>query len=243
MMKLHRLPYHGAMVNIAIRGKGSYSVLIMGDTGAGKSETLEALRTVAGEDVQEMIIIADDMGSLDILPDGSLKGYGTETGAFVRLDDLQPGFAFGQIDRTIIMSPSQVNARVVIPVTTFEEVMRGYLPDLILYANNYETVDAEHPIVERFDNPESALAVFRAGAVMSKGTTTTVGLVGTYFANVFGPEQYQEMHDPLAREYFKAFFERNIYVGQLRTCLGMSGCERSGPEAAARALLETLKEI
>ena len=44
MMKMHRLPYHGAMVNLSIRGKRDYSVLIMGDTGAGKSETLEALR-------------------------------------------------------------------------------------------------------------------------------------------------------------------------------------------------------
>jgi hypothetical protein len=243
MMKLHRLPFHGAMVNISIRGKGSYSVLIIGDTGAGKSETLEALRSEAGEDVEEIIIIADDMGSLELLPDGTLKGYGTETGAFVRLDDLQPGFAFGQIDRTIIMSPAQVNARVVLPVTTYEEVMRGYLPDIVLYANNYEQVDAEHPILEQFDTPTAALEVFRAGAVMSKGTTTATGLVGTYFANVFGPEQYQEMHDPLAKEYFQAFFDRGIYVGQLRTSLGLSGFERTGPEAAARALLEALKDF
>jgi len=136
MMKMHRLPYHGAMVNLAIRGKGDFSVLIMGDTGAGKSETLEALRTIASEDVNEITIIADDMGSLELRPDGSIAGYGTETGAFVRLDDLQPGFAFGQIDRTIIMSPAQVNARVVIPVTTYENVMKGFIPDLVIYANH-----------------------------------------------------------------------------------------------------------
>lgn len=243
MMKLGRLPYHGAMVNIAVRGKGDHTVLIIGDTGAGKSETLEALRTEAGDEVQEITIIADDMGSLEILPDGKIVGYGTETGAFVRLDDLQPGFAFGQIDRTIIMSPAQVNARVVIPVTTFENVIKGFTPDLILYANNYDPVDEQHPILERFNSPEEALLVFRQGAVMSKGTTTTTGLVSTYFANMFGPEQYPNLHDQIAHQYFQKFFEQGIYVGQLRTQLGLPGQERSGPQTSARALLEALRSL
>ena len=241
MMKMQRLPYHGAMVNLAIKDKGDYSVLIMGDTGAGKSETLEALRTIAGEDLEEITIIADDMGSLELGKDRCVTGYGTETGAFVRLDDLQPGFAFGQIDRTIIMSPAQVNARVVIPVTTFENIIKGFRPDLILYANNYDPVDEAHPILEPFANAEEALEVFRDGAVMSKGTTTSSGLVKTYFANVFGPEQYQDVHEELAKAYFQAFFEQGIFVGQLRTRLGLAGFERSGPEAAAQALLEALK--
>jgi energy-coupling factor transporter ATP-binding protein EcfA2 len=243
MMKMHRMPYHGAMVNLSLRNKGDFSVLIMGDTGAGKSETLEALRTVADEQVNEITIIADDMGSLEHRGDGCVMGYGTETGAFVRLDDLQPGFAFGQIDRTIIMSPSQVNARVVLPVTTFETVTRGFEPDLVLYANNYDPVDAEHPIIERFATPEAALDVFRSGTVMSKGTTTTSGLVQTYFANIFGPEQYQDMHEPLAREYFQAFFNNHTYVGQMRTQLGIPGQEHAGPEAAARALLDTINSL
>ncbi len=243
MMKMRRLPYHGAMVNLAIRGKRSFSVLIMGDTGAGKSETLEALRSVAGDDVNEITTIADDMGSLELSAEGCVTGYGTETGAFVRLDDLQPGFAFGQIDRTIIMSPAQVNARVVVPVTTYENIMKGFTPDLVLYANNYDPVDEAHPLLERFNSADEAIRVFRDGAVMSKGTTTTSGLVKTYFANIFGPDQYKELHEPLAENYFKAMFDLGIYVGQMRTRLGLPGQERSGPEAAAKALLETLKSM
>ncbi len=243
MMKMHRMPYHGAMVNLAIRGKRDYTVLIMGDTGAGKSETLEALREVGSEDVQDITIIADDMGSLELANGSPVVGFGTEVGAFVRLDDLQPGYAFGQIDRTIIMSPSLVNARVVLPVTTYEKVMKGYVPDLILYANNYDPVDDEHPIIERFTSAEQALSIFRAGSVMSKGTTTTTGLVQTYFANVFGPEQYQDLHDPLSKEYFEAFFKDGVFVGQMRTRLGLNGFEHTGPEASARALLEVLKSM
>lgn len=243
MMKTHRLPYHGAMFNLALRNKRDYTVLIMGDTGAGKSETLEALRSIAGDKIDDLTIIADDMGSLEITSQGAIMGYGTETGAFVRLDDLQPGFAFGQIDRTIIMSPAQVNARVVIPVTTLNNIMKGFSPDLVLYANNYEPVDSQHPILERFQSAEEALSVFRSGSVMSKGTTTSCGMVGSYFANVFGPEQYQEIYEPLAKEFFDALFKQSRYVGQIRTQLGLAGEERTGPETAARALLETLKSI
>jgi energy-coupling factor transporter ATP-binding protein EcfA2 len=241
MMKIGRLPFHGAMVNLTIDRKRDFTVLIMGDTGAGKSETLEALRAIAGDEIGEITIIADDMGSLDLTPQGQLFGYGTETGAFVRLDDLQPGFAFGQIDRTIILNPAQVNARVVIPVTTYNNITKGYSPDLILYANNFDPVDPAHPIIERFNSQEEAMAVFRSGTVMSKGTTTSTGLVQSYFANVFGPQQYQALHDPIAGKYFESFFNQGIFVGQVRTRLGLPGHERSGPKAAAQALLEILK--
>ncbi|HEX2979133.1 MAG TPA: hypothetical protein VHO48_02610 [Anaerolineaceae bacterium] len=241
MMKEGRMPFHGALVNLLVRDRGHFTVLIMGDTGAGKSETLEALRAIGGLDIQSITIIADDMGSLRIGEDGRVLGYGTETGAFVRLDDLQPGYAFGQIDRTIIMSPNQTNARVVLPVTTFANVVKGFPIDIVLYANNYDPVDDEHAILEWFASPEQALAVFREGRVMSKGTTTTTGMVATYFANIFGPPQYRDLHEAIAQEYFAAFYRSGACVGQFRTRLGVPGMEQSGPEAAARALLELLK--
>ena len=243
MMKLGRMPYHGAMFQLIIRDKGAYTFLLMGDTGAGKSETLEAMRTIGAEEVEDLIIIADDMGSLQLDKKGYITGYGTETGAFVRLDDLQPGYAFGQIDRTIIMNPNQTNARVVIPVTTFDNVSKGFKVDFVLYANNYQPVDEEHPVLQRFETPEEALAVFREGAVMSKGTTSTTGLVRNYFANTFGPTQYQKLHDGLAEDYFKAFFAEGAFVGQMRTQLGVSGKEHTGPELAARFLLDMLKNM
>lgn len=243
IMKTGRLPFHGAMFNITVRDKGSYTVMIIGDSGAGKSESLEALRIIAQDDIEDIIIIADDMGSIEINDDGVILGFGTETGAFVRMDDLQPGYAFGQIDRAIIMNASQVNARVVLPVTTYDEVMRGYPVDFVFYANNYDIVDAEHPTIEHFTSPETALKIFREGKVMSKGTTTSTGVVANYFANIFGPPQYHDLHDQLAQKYFKHFFDQDIYVGQIRTQLGVPGKERNGPEEAAKELLNLLKNI
>jgi len=104
-MKDGFLPFHGAMIQITMRNKKPFTVVIMGDSGAGKSESIEALRLMAGEEIEDMLIVADDMGSIGIDDDNQLVGYGTEMGAFVRLDDLQSGYAFGQIDRTIIMNP------------------------------------------------------------------------------------------------------------------------------------------
>jgi hypothetical protein len=241
IMNMGRMPYHGAMVRLRLKGDRDSNVLILGDTGTGKSETLEAFRALGDEQIREMVIIADDMGALDIDPDGKLIGYGTEVGAFVRLDDLQPGYAFGQLDRAIIMNPNQVNARVVLPVTRYDDVVHGYAVDMVLYANNYEEVDDDHPIIERFTDPATALKVFREGTAMSKGTTTSTGLVHTYFANIFGPVQYKSLHDEIARRYFEHFFKQGIFVGQLRTRLGIGGWERKGPEEAARMLLDMLQ--
>lgn len=241
-MKSGYLPFHGAMVQITMRDKKPFSVVILGDSGAGKSESIEALRTIASEDIQDLMIVADDMGSIAINEKGQLVGYGTEMGAFVRLDDLQSGYALGQIDRTIIMNPDQVNARIVMPVTRYEYIMEGTPIDCVLYANNYEQVDEGHPVIEQFENAKDALKVFRRGAVMSKGTTTSKGLVENYFANIFGPPQYRDLHEELAHKYFQAMFDKGVFVGQLRTMLGVSGQEQTGPKQSANALLEMIKQ-
>jgi hypothetical protein len=240
MMKRGRMPFHGAMTHIAMKNGGSSSLLLIGDTATGKSETLEAFRQMGEDNIRELRIVADDMGSLDVAPDGCVLGYGTEIGAFIRVDDLQQGYAFGQIDRAVIMSPQKINARCVLPVTTMEEVLHGYALDFLLYANNFEEVDDEHPIIQRFATVDEALAVFRAGAAMSKGTTTATGLVHSYFANIFGPPLYKDLHDPLATKVFQAAFDAGIFVGQMRTRLGIAGYETKGPQEAAKAMFKMI---
>ncbi|MCE5346450.1 MAG: phosphoenolpyruvate carboxykinase [Bacteroidales bacterium] len=239
-MKSGNMPFHGAMIKILLQGNKEATILMMGDTGAGKSETLEAFRILGEKYIRELTIIADDMGSIELDENGCPLGYGTEIGAFLRLDDLQPGYAYDHLDRSIIMNPSQVNARIVFPVTNFETLTKGHKIDYILYANNYEEIDNEHPVIEKFDSPEWALDIFREGAVMSKGTTTTSGLVHSYFANIFGPPEYKEAHEKIAAKYFAAFFNNNVFVGQMRTRLGIPGYESSGPREAATELLRII---
>lgn len=241
VMKEGRLPFHGALFQITLKGGKQSTILVMGDTGAGKSETLEAFRVLGADEIQDIIVIADDMGSLDINENRQVLGYGTEVGAFVRLDDLQPGYAFGQIDRIIMMNAGQTNARIVVPVTTYKHVVCGYPIDIVLYCSNFEEVDDTQPVLQRFAGATEALPVFRAGASMSKGTTSSTGLTHSYFANVFGPMQYRELHDKLAMRYFQEFDDAGIFVGQMRTRLSVSGWEQKGPEAAASALLEVIR--
>lgn len=236
------MPFHGALVKITLRGGKQATFLNIGDTGAGKSETLEAFRALAKDQLEDLVIIADDMGSLQLAPNGDVIGYGTEIGAFLRLDDLPQGHAFGQMDRIIIMNPNQVNARIILPVTTYEEVIKGTKIDFVLYANNYELTDDDHPVIQKLDTAESALAVFREGTSMSKGTTTSVGLTHSYFANPFGAPQYKEQHENLAKAFFDAFFKTGVFVGQMRTRLGIPGFEQKGPEEAAQALLNIINK-
>jgi hypothetical protein len=228
------------MVRIQLRNGRTASVLIIGDTATGKSESLEAFRTLGAARLREMRIVSDDMGSLQISPAGQVQGFGTETGAFVRLDDLQLGYAFGTMDRAIFMSPQKVNARVVLPVTSLGEVLAGYPVDFMLYANNYEPVAEGRPVLERFPDLESALEVFSAGRAMSKGTTSATGLTGSYFANPFGAPQFRDLHEGIARRTFEAAFAAGVYVGQIRTRLAIPGMAAEGPRAVATALLEVL---
>ena len=86
-------------------------------------------------------------------------------------------------------------------------------------------------------------------AHIAKGTTTEYGLVGSYFANPFGPVQRREQTEPILQDYFKRMFKQGVKVGQLRTRLGIKGNEHQGPKDAAIAILkyvtgeEELKEL
>ena len=119
----NRLPIHGAMVNIVLKKGKESNIIIMGDSGAGKSESLEAFRTLNESYIRHMRVIFDDMGFLKKEADGSIKGYGTEIGAFVRIDDLDPAYAYEQLDRGIYSNPDKINARVTIPISTEDFIL------------------------------------------------------------------------------------------------------------------------
>lgn len=233
----NELPIHGAMFSILFKNRERKNIVIMGDSGTGKSETLEALRSYADQDISDITVIFDDMGSLKIV-DNEIYGYGSETGAFVRLDDLEPGYAYRSIDRSILMNPDQSNARAVIPITTYENIVRGYKVDMFLYANNYEDKEGIYHFIDKND----AINVCKAGKRMAKSTTNEKGIVETYFANPFGPYQKKEKVDSLLEIYFSKMFLNNIFVGEIYTCLGIEGKEHLGPSKASRELLNIIKK-
>ena len=241
-MKKGYLPIHGAGVNVVLQNGKTANIVILGDSGAGKSESIEAFRSLAKEYIRDMTVIFDDMGSFRI-KNGEVAAYGTEIGAFVRLDDLDSGYAFKQIDRSIFMNPDKVNARLIMPVADHKQIMEGYKVDFFLYANNYDRLNPDDKSISLFDNKKEAIKTFKAGARMAKGTTTEEGLVKSYFANPFGPFQKQEMCDDLIETYFDKLFKGNIKVGTIRTQLAIDNMESEGPKKSARELFEIIKSL
>ena len=241
-MKKGYLPIHGAGVNVVLQNGKTANIVILGDSGAGKSESIEAFRSLAKEYIRDMTVIFDDMGSFRI-KNGEVAAYGTEIGAFVRLDDLDSGYAFKQIDRSIFMNPDKVNARLIMPVADHKQIMEGYKVDFFLYANNYDRLNPDDKSISLFDNKKEAIETFKAGARMAKGTTTEEGLVKSYFANPFGPFQKQEMCDDLIETYFNKLFKGNIKVGTIRTQLAIDNMESEGPKKSARELFEIIKSL
>ncbi len=240
MIKKGYLPIHGAMVSITLKNGKSSNIVIVGDSGAGKSESLEAFRSFGEQYISDMSIIFDDMGVLKITHDG-VYGYGTEIGAFVRLDDLDQGYAFKEIDRSIFMNPDKTNARLVMPVSNYRDIIIGNKIDLFLYANNYERADGSTIKLYAKDKVNDVIKIFRDGNRFAKGTTHEKGLVSSYFANPFGPMQKMTETDVLLTKYFNKMFECGVKIGELKTCLGIDGMEKDGPKNAALDLFDMIK--
>ena len=233
------LPIHGACVHITMRDGTKKNIVIMGDSGAGKSESLEALSEMAGDDISNQLTVFDDMGTFKI-EDGKVKAYGTEIGAFVRLDDMTSGYAYREMDRAIFMNPDKTNSRLVIPVATYSQIMEGYNVDMYLYANNYdEECESE---VEFYDNAEEAKKIFIRGARRAKGTTQELGMTESFFANPFGPVQREAQTRVIIDKVFDKLFETGVPVGNLHTRLAVPGMEHDGPALAAKKLFEILEE-
>ena len=229
-----KLPVHGSMVRIKFTNGKDKTVVFFGDSGAGKSESLEALQEIADEQIVDMETIFDDMGSFTISDSvkGGIYAQGTETGAFVRLDDLSSSVAFSNMDRGVFLNPEQKNARVIIPADAYENVIAHHEIDMWVYANNYSDKIGIH----RFENEDEAKRVFIAGKRKALGTTDEVGMSSTFFANPFGPVQESDRTKPIIDEVFNRLFKDGIYVGEVYTHLGTDKSKDALHESAQELL-------
>jgi hypothetical protein len=237
MMARGWLPIHGAMVNVYFKDGTKKGIMFMGDSGAGKSETIEALSKAASDLIDHQETVFDDMGTLHIDGNGKIRAQGTEVGAFVRLDDLDSGTAYKDLDRTIFFNPEKANARVVVPAAPYDVVTTDHEIDCFLYANNYTDKRGMH----LFENEEEAKPVFIQGKRFALGTTQEKGISTTFFANPFGPMQRQDECSVLIDKMFDALFDQNIPVGEIYTCLGLPEKGNHGIDKAAAALLQFVR--
>jgi hypothetical protein len=233
----NNLPIHGAMVNVVLKDGTESNIVIMGDSGAGKSESLEAFRKLSEKYLKNIRIVFDDMGVFK-LEENQVIGYGTEIGAFVRLDDLEEGYAYNEMDRSVFMNPDKINARLVMPVASYKEIMEGYKVDMFLYANNYEEKEEG---MKFFKDRDDAVETFKRGRRKAKGTTSEEGIVESYFANPFGVLQRKDVCDSLIVDFISTLMDNNVVVGEIFTKLGIEGSEKTGPLDAASKLFEYIR--
>lgn len=226
------LPIHGAMVNIILNDGRQKGIVLMGDSGAGKSESIEALKSVGKDLIKDVEVVFDDMGTIHI-EDGVPYGQGTEIGAFIRLDDLDPGTPYKDMDRSIFFSPENPNSRMVVPASSYDFITTNHPIDLFCYANNYTNKVGMQELPT-----EEVKDTCKRGQRMALGTTQEVGLSTTYFANPFGPMQEQKLCNPLIDQVFDAMKKNDVYMGEIYTHLGFDKANRSGIEDAAKELLE-----
>ena len=227
-----RLPIHGSMLKIKFTNGKEKNVVFFGDSGAGKSESIEALQELADDKIVSMETIFDDMGSFTLTDDGHIYAQGTETGAFVRLDDLSSAVAFNNMDRGVYLNPERKNARVIIPADTYQNVVKHHHIDMWLYANNY----SDQVGIHRFDTKEEAEKVFIAGQRKALGTTDEVGMSKTFFANPFGHVQEPEKIKPIIDKVFTELFNKGVYVGEIFTHLGNDKSKDALKESASELL-------
>lgn len=237
MLSKQKLPIHGSMVKIYFKNGTTKNVAFMGDSGAGKSETIEALRIVGKDYIDQMEVIFDDMGSFEV-KNNLIYAQGSEIGAFVRLDDLEKGIAYRDMDRSIFMNPETENARVVLPVSDYQTIVAKHPVDIFLYANNYDDKYGLH----RFDNIDDAKKTFIEGKRQALGTTQEVGLSTTFFANPFGPMQKQAESLQLIDQVFDTYLSSKTYLGEIYTRLGVDKSSE-GLKIAAKQLLQFLNEM
>lgn len=237
MMQKGWLPIHGAFVNVTLKDGKRKGIMLMGDSGAGKSESIEALKALGNDVIADLEVVFDDMGSIHI-ENGIPYGQGTEIGAFIRLDDLDKGTPYRDMDRSVFLNPDSANARVITPAAPYDVVSTNHKIDLFAYANNYDDKIGLRRVLDK----EEIKQICIQGQRMALGTTQEVGLSKTYFANPFGPMQQQEICGPLIDKVFDCLYENHIFVGEIYTHLGFSKEDRSGLDDAAKQLLEFIQK-
>lgn len=235
MIDRESLPIHGAGVRIRRKEK-TKNFFFLGDSGAGKSETLEAMRNLCKDEYQ-IDTIFDDMGSFHLIHD-RVYATGTEIGAFVRLDDLDQGYSLKSADRAVYFNIEEENSRVVIPIEDYETTYTFHPVDAFLLADNFTDTDRG---IKFYRNIEDAIADFSKGERVALNTTAEKGRVSTYFANPFGPVQRRADVERFLPDYFHALFEGRIPVGKLFTRLSLD--RRNGPKEGAKALIRLFDKL
>jgi len=175
------LPIHGSAMTIVFKNGLRKTIVVAGDSGTGKSETMIAMRQQIvreienGQEVEAVEMISGDMLSLFEGEDGQLYMLGTEEGDFMRTTDIPSDYMDGNRDMLGQASFSNMshpkNPRATLPHlcdrNTFLKPLRV---NHFLVANNYQKPSGS--AVEEVPSQENLLMdVYVRGVRIEKGTS------------------------------------------------------------------------
>jgi len=229
------LPIHGCGAIITLNDNTKKNICLVGDSGVGKSETLETLRADFSNRIRDIEIIFDDMGYI-YKKNNHIYFSGTEIGAFIRTDDLDSNYAYKQLDRAIYINPTKNNSRLIMPINLYNRIIDDYKVDCFFYLNNYD----DNEEISYYKNINEMKETFVLGKRLALNTTNEVGITNTFFSNPFGPLQKKEQTLLLIDKYFKTLYNNSI-CGILYTKLGLRDKKKEGLKKAASNLLDALE--
>ena len=240
LMDRGMLPVRGAMMEIFFRDDSRKRLLLIGEMGAGKSETIEALRTLSNEvrtdkSIRRIEMVFDEIGSLRISADGAVA-RGSAIGSLERINDLWPDI-YRDIEKGIFINLQKDDPKVLLPITGYEMVNSDHPVDMVLYANNYQ----ERIGLQRFTDYRDCRRCLLEGRHAVSSSEGQPQLVETSFANPYIPEEKKEQYLAIMDEVFGRMYEDGVFVGQLFTNLA---CGRKEDLAeSARCLWDLLRQL
>ncbi|MCR5066929.1 MAG: hypothetical protein K6A14_02575 [Erysipelotrichaceae bacterium] len=234
-----QLPVHGSLVEIFFRDESRKSLLLIGETGAGKSETVEALRSLSDEirndkTVRRLEVVFDGVGSLKTV-EGRVVACGSETGGFERMSDLGQSVV-RDVENGIFINLQKKDAMVILPFSSYETIRGDHGIDMVLYANNYENAVG----VERLESYEEFRSCLTEGKRMIRDPQGREMLVSSspmnFGLNASQKERYLEIMDSV----FTRLYENGVFAGQLYT--NLANGRREKLQESARCLWELLRQ-
>ncbi|MBQ6654204.1 MAG: hypothetical protein IJM79_01615 [Erysipelotrichaceae bacterium] len=234
-----RLPVRGSMMDIFFRDDSRKSLLLLGETGAGKSETLEALRSLSDEvrsdkTVKRLEVVFDGVGSLKIA-DGQVVANGSETGGFERIGNLSQSVV-RDVEKGIFINMQKPDAMVILPFSGYETVRADHRVDMVLYANNYENTAG----VERFADYEDCRSCLIEGKRVIRDDEGREMLVSGSPMKFCLTRQQSESYLSIMDEIFGRLLENGVFTGQLYTNLATD--HPGNLRESARCLWELLRQ-
>lgn len=176
------LPIHGAAFTIAAKNGLRKTIVMGGDSGTGKSETIIAMveqiiNGIGGaQNVEYVELLAGDMLSMWTGEDGQIYMLGTEQGDFMRLSDISDDYKtrfrdlIEKASKTNVHHPT--NPRATIPgLCDAEKTLRPVRVNIFLNIDNFNKAPQGRHFQEEPDPENLLCSVYPRGYRREKGTS------------------------------------------------------------------------